>query len=139
MRERILNYLKKHKELLSYTFWGLSTTAVNYVIYFVSTGVLHINYVWSNILSWVVSVLVAFVTNKQFVFLSRDWSLKVVCRELGQFVSARLLSGVVETGILVLFVDFMHLDDGIVKIAAGCSVIILNYIASKMIIFKGEK
>ena len=128
--------LKKHKELISYVFWGAATTAVNYCVYFLCTQLLQIQYLISNVLSWVAAVAFAFVVNKLFVFASKSWKAGTVLPELWKFVSARILSGVMETGILLLFVELLKLPDGPVKIAAGVLVILLNYAVSKWLIFK---
>ena len=78
----------------------------------------------------------AFVVNKLFVFASKSWADRTVASELWKFVSSRIMSGVLETGILFLFVSVLRLPDGPVKIAAGVLVIILNYAVSKWFIFK---
>ena len=70
--------LKKHKELISYVFWGAATTAVNYCVYFLCTQLLQIQYLISNVLSWVAAVAFAFVVNKLFVFASKSWKAGTV-------------------------------------------------------------
>lgn len=130
------NLFMKYKELISYVFWGAATTAVNYCVYFLCTQLLKIQYLVSNVLSWVAAVAFAFVVNKLFVFASKSWKAGTVLPELWKFVSARILSGVLETGILFLFVSVLGLPDGPVKIAAGVLVILVNYVISKWLIFK---
>jgi len=129
----------KYKELIRYCFWGVITTVVNYGVYFVCTQALQINYLLSNVLSWVVAVIVAFVVNKVFVFSSRSWQWSILFGELWKFVSARIFSGVLETGILYVFVDLLHIPDGIIKILAGVVVVLTNYVISKLFIFKKDK
>lgn len=129
----------KYKELISYGFWGVATTVVNYIVYFVCTQALQVHYLLSNILSWVAAVAFAFVVNKIFVFASKSWEWETVLNELWKFVSARIFSGALETGILYLFVGLLHLPDGIIKIAAGVVVILSNYFVSKLFIFKKDK
>ena len=126
----------KYKELVSYVFWGVMTTAVNYCVYFLLTKLFLVNYLISNVAAWVAAVVFAFVVNKLFVFDSKSWALKTVFAEGWKFLSARILSGVLETGILFLFVSVLKLPDGPVKIAAGVLVILLNYAVSKWLIFK---
>lgn len=132
----IKKLFEKYKELISYVFWGGATTVVNYCVYFLCTKLLMVNYLVSNVLSWVAAVSFAFVVNKLFVFASKSWAAGTVLPELWKFVSARILSGVMETGILFLFVSLLKLPDGPVKITAGILVIILNYAVSKWLIFK---
>lgn len=128
----------RYRELISYIFWGGMTTAVNYAAYFLCTDLLHIHYLISNVIAWTAAVAFAFLVNKLLVFQSKSWARATVFRELWQFVSARLLSGVLETGILWIFVDLLHFSDGLVKIAASVLVVILNYALSKWIIFKKD-
>ena len=60
-------------------------------------------------------------------------------REFGTFVSARILSGILETGMLALFVEAMHFNDSVIKIIASVLVVIINYVLSKLIIFKKQE
>ena len=127
---------EKYKELIAYVFWGAMTTAVNYCVYFLLTKLLLVNYLVSNVAAWVVAVVFAFVVNKLFVFDSKSWALKTVFAEGWKFLSARILSGALETGLLFLFVSVLKLPDGPVKIAVSILVVILNYLISKLFIFR---
>ena len=127
---------QKYKELIAYVFWGAATTAVNYCVYFLCTQLLQLHYLVSNVLAWVAAVAFAFVVNKLFVFASKSWAGRTVLPELWKFVSARILSGVLETGLLFVFVSLLKLPDGPVKIAVSVLVVLLNYVVSKWLIFK---
>lgn len=129
----------KYKELLSYGFWGVMTTAVNYGVYFLLTQLLQLNYLVSNVISWIAAVAFAFVVNKVFVFNSKSWKMDILFSELWKFVSSRLLSGVLETLLLYILVDLMRFNDGIVKIALGVIVVLLNYVISKLLVFRKSK
>ena len=129
----------KYREIISYLFWGVMSTVVNYGAYFLCTMVFHLNYLISNGIAWVAAVLFAFVTNKLFVFESKSWEPKLAFKEFWQFVSARIFSGLLETGMLYLFVDVLGFPDAPIKIIASILVVILNYIFSKLIIFKKPK
>lgn len=137
---KIFDLLEKYRELIQYGFWGVMTTLVNYAVYFACTKLADIDYLISNVIAWGVAVLFAFVVNKVFVFQSKAWSGKALVWEFGSFVSARVLSGVMETGLLWLFVEQMHFSDSLIKIVAGVLVVIINYFFSKLVIFrkKGE-
>ena len=126
--------LARYRELIAYGFWGVMTTLVNYAVYFLCTRLLGAGLLTGNILAWIVSVAFAFVVNKLLVFASRRRD--TVLRELWQFVSARLLSGVLETLLLTVFVRMLHYPDGPVKVVAGVLVILINYVLSKWIIFR---
>ncbi|MFR4351223.1 MAG: GtrA family protein [Roseburia sp.] len=133
--------MEKYRELIGYGFWGVMTTLVNYVIYFACTKLAGIDYLVSNGVAWGVAVIFAFLVNKVLVFHSMDHSARTLIWEFGSFVSARVLSGALETGMLALFVGILHFSDSVIKIAAGILVIIINYFLSKMLIFRkrGEK
>ena len=130
--------LHKYTELLAYIFWGAATTVVNYCVYFLCTELLRIHYLASNVIAWVAAVLFAFGVNKVFVFASKNWQWGTVWPELWKFVSARLLSGGLETLILFLFVELLRWNDGVVKVGASVLVVVLNYVISKAIIFKKD-
>ena len=136
MIDTILALLRKHRELVSYVFWGVMTTAVNYVSYTLLTEVLHVYYLTGTVIAWALSVLFAYFVNKMFVFRSRDWSWRVALRELWQMVAARLFSLGLEMAIMWFFVDTLHCPHLVVKLAANVVVVIVNYVLSKWIIFK---
>lgn len=137
--EKIRALLKKHREIISYVFWGGMTTVVNYVSYAALTELLRVHYLASNMVAWVISVLFAYFVNKLFVFQSRQWGRQAL-RELWQMAASRLFSLGLEMAILWFFVDTLHCSHQIVKLAANVVVVIVNYVLSKWIIFrkKGE-
>ena len=137
-RKGLALYLR-HRSIIDYLFWGVVTTLVNYVAYFACRLCFGIDYLASNVIAWAVAVIFAFVVNKVFVFRSLDWSAKVAFRECWQFVAARLFSGVLETAILKVFVDWLGMSDAIVKIFSNIVVIIVNYVLSKLVIFRKKK
>ena len=136
---KIRELLEKYRELISYTFWGVMTTLVNYVVYFICTKGIKIDYLIANVIAWFVAVVFAFWVNKVYVFRSFGKDIKTMVREFGTFVSARILSGVLETGMLSLFVETLHFNDSVIKIVASVLVVIINYILSKLIIFKKQE
>lgn len=136
MFEKILNLLRKYESVLSYLFFGVMTTVVNFLVYYPLTNLLGINATFANVIAWAVSVAFAFVTNKPFVFKSHDWSATVVIPELTKFVGTRLGSGFVETAMIFLFVDLLAWDGNIVKIAVSVLVVIINYVGSKLLVFR---
>lgn len=131
----IKQLLKKYRELISYGFWGILTTILNYGIYFIFTKSFNINYLFSNIIAWLFAVIFAFITNKIFVFQSTLWNFSIVFNELWQFISARLFSVIIETIILYTFVNCLSFRDDILKIFTNILVIIINYVLAKFVIF----
>ena len=127
----------RYQEVLSYLFFGVMTTLVNLVIFYPLNQV--ISYLVANVIAWVGAVLFAFFTNKAFVFEDRRWDPKALLFQIGSFLSARLLSLALEEGMLLLFVEALGLNSNIVKLLAQVLVVIVNYIASKLIIFRKKK
>ena len=132
---KLLSLIKKYEEIVSYLFFGGLTTLVNYIVYLPCYNLLHFSGVVSNAIAWVVAVSFAYVTNKPFVFKSHDWSAKTVVPELTKFVGCRVGSGLVETAIIFVFVDLMSLNGNIIKVLTSILVVILNYVASKLVVF----
>lgn len=130
------NLIQKYWDILTYLFFGVLTTVVNYLIYLPCYNLLGWSAGVSNVIAWVFAVAFAFVTNKPFVFKSHDWSWKVVWPELTKFVGCRIGSGVLETGIIIVFVDILNWNGNIIKIVTAVLVIILNYIGSKLLVFR---
>lgn len=134
--ETIKRLWNKYKEILLYLVFGGVTTLVNYGVYVICGHVFHMDVVPANIIAWVLAVIVAYVTNKLWVFESKSWNIRIVGKEFGEFVLARLATLVIETILLWIFVDKLHVNDLIMKIITNVIVVILNYIFSKFIIFK---
>ena len=134
--EKIKKLWKKYKEIISYLFFGFVTTVVNYGLFALLTHVFHMDVVPANIIAWVVAVIVAFVTNKLWVFESKARDSKTIAREFFEFVAARLLTLGLETLLLWIFVDKLGVNDLIMKIITSVIVVILNYVFSKFIIFR---
>ena len=131
--------LEKYWDILTYLFFGVLTTVVNYLIYLPCYNLLHWSATLSNVLAWIVAVAFAFLTNKPFVFKSRDWSWKVLWPELTKFVGCRIGSGVLETAILLVTVDWLCWNGNVWKLITAVLVIVLNYIGSKFLVFKDKK
>ena len=136
MLKNILELLRKYQDVLSYLFFGVLTTVVNFLVYYPLTNLLGMNATLANVIAWAVSVAFAFVTNKPFVFKSHDWSASVVVQELTLFVGTRIGSGALETAMIFLLVDCLSLDGNIVKIAVSVLVVVINYIGSKLLVFR---
>ena len=116
--------------------FGFLTTVVNFLVYFPLHNDTTMLAAFANVIAWSAAVIFAFLTNKPFVFKSKDWSLRTVFAEASKFTAARLGSLVIETGIIYLAVDIMRLDGNIIKIITSIIVVILNYLASKLLVFK---
>lgn len=149
----IKKLFNKYKELISYVFFGVLATIVNLVSFKIFDAILGENlYLITNVVSWLITVIFAYFTNKLWVFESKSWKASVVVKELIGFFGARIFSLVVEEAGLWLMIDICHMGDiswnifsfeingnMIAKIIMQVVVVILNYVFSKLIIFKHKK
>lgn len=126
----------KYKQTILYLTFGVLSTIVNIVTYVVCTRNLKIEFLISNWIAWIVAVLFSYITNKFFVFESKETNIKFLIKEFASFLSCRILSGITEMILMYIMISLMSLNDFIVKIISNVVVVILNFIFSKLIIFK---
>jgi putative flippase GtrA len=136
MIHKIKALMIQYWEVLSYLIFGVLTTVVNYLVYLPVYNMLGLSAALSNAIAWVVAVAFAYLTNKPFVFKSHDWSARTVIPELTKFVGCRVASGAAETMILLVTVDLLHWNGNIWKLVTSVLVVVMNYIASKLVVFK---
>ena len=134
--DKIKELIIKYKSLILYVFFGGLTTLINIVTYNVLYYVFKVGNNPSNITAWVFSVLFAYITNKLFVFESKSFAKNVFFKELVAFFSARITTGLIDIAIMYFAVDVFKLSGGLFKIITNIIVMVLNYIASKLVIFK---
>ena len=120
------------KELVSYVVFGTLTTLINIAVYLLLTDIFHINYIIANIIAWFVSVMFAYVTNRIWVFESDNEN---VAKEVFLFYGGRIFTVVVDTLLMILFIDVLSIGNFVSKITVSIIVIILNYMFSKWIVF----
>ena len=119
-----------------YAVFGGLTTVVNMASYYLTYNILHIPNVPSTVIAWVLAVAFAFVTNKLWVFDSPSFDAQTLKHEIPTFFGARLATGVLDVVIMYLAVDVAHMNPTLWKLISNVLVIIINYAASKLIIFK---
>ena len=137
--DKLKELYKKYRGVILYLFFGVCSTAVNIAIYYVCAHPLGMETTPATAVAWVVSVAFAYVTNKLFVFESKTETLQALLKEIFSFITARVATGVMDLGIMFLFVDKLHCNDMVVKIASNVLVVILNYVFSKLFIFKKKE
>lgn len=116
--------------------FGVLTTIINLTSYYFFSKIININYLISNIISWIISVIFSYITNKLYVFNSKDKRMDVIVKEFIKFINCRLTSGFIEVLLLFLLVDIMKINDIISKLAIGVIVVVLNFIFSKIFVFQ---
>lgn len=136
MAEGLKKLFTRYRSVVAYLFFGVCTTLVNIAAYYICARIFHLNTSASVIVAWFLAVIFAFLTNKSWVFGSKSWDIKIVTRELISFIICRAATGVMDLVIMLVTVDILHWNDMAMKIISNVLVIILNYVASKLIIFK---
>lgn len=134
----LIKLMKKYKSLIFYGVFGIMTTIVNLVVYNLCYYRLGIGNTISNVFAWIFAVTFAYLTNKSLVFESKSWAWDVLKREVLSFVSCRLATGIMDIVIMFICVDIMGWHAMLMKIISNVLVIILNYIFSKLVIFKNK-
>ena len=126
----------KYREVIDYIIFGGLTTLVNIVAFFIFDTLLNWPYLIANAIAIVVSILFAYITNKLFVFRTKDLPLKENILEFARFIGFRLLSGLADMATMWILVDLLTLDTNIAKLLTQFIVVVLNYVFSKLFIFK---
>lgn len=153
------------REILTYLIFGVLTTAVNLLTFYIFKkifiavgwdGVLNsllgsagfekalallgkgTDYLDATVIAWTVAVIFAFVTNKLIVFESKSWAPAVAGKEFVGFIGARLFSLLVELVFMFVTVTVLGMNEFLAKIIVQIIVVILNYVFSKLLIFRNK-
>lgn len=142
---KIKNLFIKYKEIITYVIFGGLTTLVNWVVYTLLVNCTSAGITISNAIAWVASVIFAFVTNKIWVFESKSYKPTVLFKEFISFIASRVVTGFFEIAGVPLLVR-IGIDQTIfgikgmaAKLIVSVVVIILNYVFSKLIVFRKNK
>ncbi|MDD6334239.1 MAG: GtrA family protein [Clostridia bacterium] len=130
---------KKYKEVLLYLFFGVLTTVVSIGSYAFFNVTCHMNELIANVISWVLAVLFAFFTNRIWVFAAPTKTAEEFIKQLVSFAGGRVATLIVEEIILLVFITLLHFNSIVIKTIAQVVVIVLNYVISKLVIFKKDK
>ncbi|MDY5279824.1 GtrA family protein [Sharpea porci] len=129
----------KYNDIIPYVIFGILTTLVNIIIYWICAHPLKMPVILSTIFAWILSVLFAYITNRKWVFHSDAKEINDIFSEMFYFFSARLATGLLDWGVMFIFVDILNLNDMVIKILSNVIVVVLNYVASKTFIFKRNR
>lgn len=133
---KIKSLVSRYEEVIGYLVFGVLTTVVNIVVFYLFDSVFEVHYLVANAIAIVVSILFAFFTNKKYVFKSSTPTFQLWLKEFSLFVSFRLLSAVFDMGSMWLLVDGLNVNANVAKIITQFIVVVLNYAFSKFFIFK---
>ncbi len=137
MPKRIKELLLKYKEIILYLIFGVGTTAVDFIVSYALYPT-RINIHAVHIIAWISAVAFAYITNRIFVFESRTHGTGIIL-EIIKFAGSRVATFLIQEAIVFLLFDIMMLSEYVVKIPAAILVIILNYVFSRILVFRGGK
>ncbi|WP_207204741.1 GtrA family protein [Miniphocaeibacter massiliensis] len=141
----IIDKLKEYKNIIIYIIMGIFTTIVNLLVYSILVKYLRMNINIANIIAWISAVLFAYITNKIYVFNSRELKFNLVIKELSLFVGGRLITGVFEiAGLPILMALGLNqvifgVEGLFAKLIIGIVVVIVNYFFSKYFVFRNKE
>lgn len=153
---RIKQFIQQYREVIAYLFWGVMTTVVSWASYSVFAILfqgqvdmvqlfgmqMSMVVLIANVLSWICAITFAFVVNKLWVFQSKSWKRSVWLQELWKFLSARIITGILEIVAVPLLVGIgldqtiLGVEGMVAKVLVSVAVVLLNYVFSKLFIFK---
>ena len=139
--EKIKELYKKYKEIINYRIFGVLTTIVSLVTYYICVYTIlapdnAVQLQIANVISWIISVAFAYITNRKFVFESKE---KNKIKEASKFVTSRIATLLMDMAIMYVGVTLLRFNDKIMKLISQVVVIVMNYILSKILVFKKEK
>ena len=138
MIKEIIGIYDKYKEIINYMIFGILTTAVSLVVYYISVFTflnpeIPIQLQIANILSWIAGVVFAYFTNRKFVFASKNTNK---LKEATKFISSRITTLILDMLVMWIGVTLLCFSDKIIKLISQMLVVVGNYILSKLFVFK---
>ena len=139
-RKEMIELYKKYKEIINYLIFGVLTTVVSLATYYICVFTFlnpenPVELQIANIISWIFAVLFAYITNRKYVFESKE---KNLIKEGIKFTGSRLITLFLDMLVMWLGVTVLKFSDTIIKIVSQVLIIIGNYIISKLFVFKKE-
>ena len=130
--------IARYKDLIAYAIFGVLTTLVNVVSYWACSSLLGLGVVPSSVAAWVTAVAFAYATNRKWVFHSQASTRSEIAKEVLSFFAGRLATGFVDWAGMYVAVEVLHQPDVIMKALMNGIVIVLNYLVSKLVVFKAR-
>lgn len=127
---------EKYREQFWYLLVGGMTTAVDFVVYYLLSALTPMHYMVCYWIAWAASVLFAFFPNRSLVF--RSSGKKGILRQICEFISSRVLTLLIGEGLIFLLVSVCGLPDLWMKPVVQVLIVILNYVFSKLIVFRKD-
>ena len=137
--KKLADWYRAHREGMRYLVFGALSTVLNIVVFAICAKVANLSTTVSNTIAWIIAVLFAYVTNKIYVFNSKTTGVQDLVREIIAFFGARIVTLIIETVFLWVVIDKLGFNSILMKIISNVIVIILNFVFSKIFIFKKDK
>ena len=134
---KLLSLINKYRDVILYLIFGVCTTVVNLAVFWVLTSPLKVNELIANIIAWILAVLFAFLTNRDLVFHAGKSGS--VISQMIKFYLGRAITLALEEAMLLVFITLLHFNSMAVKTTAQVLVIVLNFVISKLIIFRKKE
>ena len=143
--KKLADIYRNHREGMRYLIFGGLSTLVNILVYIICAYCIFVNLNddlkvnISNVLAIVISILFAYITNKLWVFETKTENKKDLLREFTSFIGCRAVTALMDLGLMELTVNILKWNDIVMKILINVLVILLNFVFSKLIIFKKKE
>ena len=142
MINKLKKMYKKYKEIINYLIIGVLTTVVSLISFYlvrilIFTKDTQLDIQISNIISWIFAVLFAFITNKKYVFESKTTGTKKI-KEMIKFYLSRLTTLIIDMVTMWILTAPLNINDKVSKIIVQFIIVVLNYVFSKLFVFKKE-
>ncbi len=143
--KKLADIYRNHREGMRYLIFGGLATLVNILVFIICARLIFLNLTddlrvnISNVIAIIISILFAYITNKLFVFETKTESKKDLLREFTSFISCRIVTAIMDLGLMQLTVNILNWNDILMKILVNILVILVNFIFSKLIIFKKKE
>lgn len=133
-----VNWYKEHTEGMRYLIFGGISTLINMIV-FILLEKIGLSTLVSNTIAWIMSVIFAYITNKMCVFNVSINNKKELLREISSFLGCRIFTLIIDEIYMYVTIDIFNLNSILMKIISNIIVIVLNFIFSKIFIFKNDK
>lgn len=142
--DKLKSLLLRYRELISYVFFGVLTTLVNWLSYILLVALFGGSskdgaVVLATAAAQILAILFAYVTNRKWVFRSKASGFRAVSVEMLRFFAARAASFVVDILLMAVGVGLLNINDSFMKLLSNVVIIIINYVLSKVFVFKRGK
>lgn len=135
MNNKIKKIFNKYKKIISYIFFAIITSIVNVSVYMLCYNFIIKNIIISNIVAYACSIILSFFLNKNIVFKNKKGN---IFKQLITYLGLKLVSLFIDSCVLTILHDYLHINNFIAKLIANASTTISNYLINKCYIFKNN-